>query len=655
MEVISDNIQESAVLIQSKIDKNSLSVFCGAGISVPSGIPTVIPLIKNLLRQLDCSETDLLSFLKNNDFPIPFESIIQVLRETLVYQENKPFLPEFVRLFDAKSNANHYLLAQLFEQQKIKTIITTNFDCCIENAFTNYETRHKQLIVYNEPEKSLRNTEVEGKIIKVHGSTETPLSIGATVDQITKNESFSKNQIILGKVLTSSPAILFLGYSCSDKWDVTRIFNTYTKEEKPEIVFWQHNDGYTKGPTPNQEKIFAGYHCTWMMGNTDELISKLSSLNEITIPNHDFIPAIYPFADLKPLDAHFVLGKLFMAANLFTSAIKHLELFLNQPGRVITGSLNYILATESLADMFRKQYRYEDSQNGFTHAIDLVARLNEASKKEKTFLTARLQRKLAMAFLASGDRVRANRQITAALILLKPYSNTDLDVDHKFQLAETINDFAYLKQKEPEYTTAIENFRSALKIRRQIARIFPQRYLIACSASLSNLGATYHFDNQPRKAIICATKAIDIVRTLADANPTVYLEELSRKFNNLGCIYRDKERHNRKKALENLQGALRIWEQLSIDERDVYYPHVAFTLINMSIVFQKGQINKHVSLNYLDQAIPILIEYQHVEEVIMHFETVANVLKAWSIAPERYFKDKWGLTYPVESVMPVTP
>lgn len=643
MKIIRNNISESVKLIQSKIDEKTLSVFCGAGISVPSGIPTVIPLIRELLCQLNCSQDDLQSFLKNDDLPIPFESIIQVLKETLLYDGNKPFLPEFVRLFNAKPNSNHHLLAQLLEQKKINNIITTNFDCCIENVFKDRKTNDQKLIVYNKQEDWLKHTEVQDKLIKIHGSTETPVSIGATVDQITKTEFFNKNQIILDKILRSTPVILFLGYSCSDKWDVTRVFKTYKEEEKPEIIFWQHKDGRTKGPTINQEEIFMGYSCTWITGDTNKLIVKLSNQNKIIIPEYNFVPAIYPFKDLKPLHASYVLGKLFMAAHLYKPAIKYLEFFVDyQTSKAINNSI-FLLATESLAELYRKFNRYEECQTSFLQAIELASQLKDNSEKEQAFIVARLQRKLAVSFLANGDPTQANKYMVDALNVLKPYLNTRLNIDHKFQLAEIFNDFGYLKQQENDWQEGIKNFKSAVKLRKQLAKIYPQRYLISCSESLSNLGSTYHYNNQYKKAIGKASEAIDIVRDLAEANPTVYLEELSRKLNNLGCMYRDKP--NPEMALTNLNEALVIWQQLSKDERDVYYRHVAYTLINLSRVFLKRPKNRTASLNYLDKAIPILVEYQHVAAVNKHFRTVANVLKEWSLDPRKYFNDKWGLIY----------
>lgn len=105
LKIIRNDIQRSARIIQKHLDKGNISVFCGAGISISSGIPSVKPIIEKVLSELGCSTYDINRFLKKDTLPIPFESVIQVFKETLTFGTNKFFIEEFIRLFRAEPNS----------------------------------------------------------------------------------------------------------------------------------------------------------------------------------------------------------------------------------------------------------------------------------------------------------------------------------------------------------------------------------------------------------------------------------------------------------------------------------------------------------------------------------------------------------------------
>lgn len=123
--MVADVIDE----IIEKINLCETVIFCGAGISLNSGLPIVNQLVPYFLEKLKIPDEDVQLIVDMNNNPkIPFEVFMEIIQE-----ESKSEL-----IFDIYDqgipNTNHILLAKLIKAGKIKTIVTTNFDKLLERA-----------------------------------------------------------------------------------------------------------------------------------------------------------------------------------------------------------------------------------------------------------------------------------------------------------------------------------------------------------------------------------------------------------------------------------------------------------------------------------------------------------------------------------------
>lgn len=644
MEIIRNDILKSSSIIQKHLDKKKITVFCGAGISIASGIPSANPIVKAILSELSCSPYDIKRFVKKETLPIPFESVIQVFKDTLRFKPNRPFIQAFIKLFNAKPNNNHILISELLKRKVIETIVTTNFDCCIEKVLKT-NLKENKLIVYAEDEHSLRRIRYKQKLIKLHGCIRKPSLLGATVDQITKNEYFGKVNIAINKVLKRTSSILFLGYSCSDKWDITKVFTEYSRQNSklPEILFWQHSDDPLEEPSENQKKIFEGFDCKWMSGDTSLLVEQLALTNNIELVNKRKVIPKTNILKKKIIDKDYVLGKLFQATGNFKTS----EKYLNKHSKLVYTNKAYSLkstyAIESLGDICRKLKKNKLSRQHFEYAIDLTENIPHKTNRDIALYKAGLLTKISMLLLDSKKIDKASEYMDNAIKIIKQCEKGFLSIEQKFQIAETYNDFAFMLYQNKNYNEAEVYWKISLSYKRAISKIFPQRYVGTYASTLNNLGAMYYYTNQYDKAIKVSTESIKLTRELADVNPIVYLPDLARRLNNMGCIYR--ETLNRKLALVYLEEALQIRERLVKEFPSVYLHEKAFTLINISVAFQKKPKNKMASLKYLDKAIEILIKFQNIVSVKKYFENVNNILSRWGIDSNKYIKDKWDFNY----------
>jgi hypothetical protein len=219
-------------------------VWVGAGASypTPSSLPLGIPLTTFALRE--CCGEEVGSRLQamwdganavagTSDNPTPLgmvprlESILGSMDEVRASCPDFEF--DFLRGFNAFSrapfNQNHLHLAQILRSGT--TVITVNFDTCIERAFAHLEGRADALGQVRELGTWCYRPQGNGgttAVWHIHGTAEDTTSLGATVRAVKEGlpEDF---HLWLDGLLASGVLMIFLGYSASDSFDVNLYFS----------------------------------------------------------------------------------------------------------------------------------------------------------------------------------------------------------------------------------------------------------------------------------------------------------------------------------------------------------------------------------------------------------------------------------------------
>lgn len=272
--------------IQDYIQKSELAIFCGAGISFNSGIPLVFDIKKRILQELGLKNDEISNVL---DFPMPFESFM----ESLINLHKTELLFDIFE--STQPNANHYLIAYLAKLGFLKTIITTNFDTLIERALELFQVSFTKY--YHEDEfQNIPQNSNSIILVKLHGCISDKKNMGITIRKVSEQKLVSQRMQALKYLFNnnSNKALLILGYSCSDIFDISpNIINNEFK--KLEIFFIDHN--YAKSPVilpisqktgKNPFKEYNGYN---IQINTDWFINQLSLIfgfkNDVNITTNN--------------------------------------------------------------------------------------------------------------------------------------------------------------------------------------------------------------------------------------------------------------------------------------------------------------------------------------------------------------------------------
>jgi hypothetical protein len=210
--------------------KKQLAIFYGAGISIPSGVPSANAIGTHIISCVFGNRTDLSTrmseiYLKQN---FPFEALMDTLSTV------SDITPLFELFKLGKPNAYHILIAQLAAKGYLKYVITPNFDELLEQALDKYNVNFRQIYDISDNSWLADSNNAQFFVVKIHGTVSDPQGIITTLNSLTEKKSYQPRLKLLNSFLSigSYNQILVLGYSGSDELDVNIVLQAANKLNK---------------------------------------------------------------------------------------------------------------------------------------------------------------------------------------------------------------------------------------------------------------------------------------------------------------------------------------------------------------------------------------------------------------------------------------
>lgn len=357
------------------IQKKRFILFCGAGISMNSGIPSVVPLLRRLLSKLGCEEDHLQQFL-NSSFP--FEATMENLNE-------RTSIRSLLKIFDLNNpNANHHLIAWLAKQGFLKVIITTNFDQNIEFALSAAGLLEEKDFFVVSHFEDFKPSDYPDKIVvlKLHGTIDQPETVLTTISRIANQRNFSLMSRILQEVLQncSYDDILFIGYSFSDHFDIRpAMMNLDVKEKNAYNIRYQPLEFPEHTEKVRADELFSGFedatdfHC-----NVEHIVSSILtrfSLDEIHYTKYtEWENILDEWVETKMNTTGFTNGKiylgyLFLASGFVTLARYYAAQTLPAADESREGKILRMLISDVTGKSFLKDPNNRDAAEAEKHYI----------------------------------------------------------------------------------------------------------------------------------------------------------------------------------------------------------------------------------------------------------------------------------------------
>ena len=340
---------ECIARIAASISAGKFAVWCGSGISVPSGLPIVEPFINELLQiiPLEDQEKKLIASLVPNH--TPFEKFMECLFETMSVAEKTTFLSEFFSI--GTPAIGHHFIVALVKRGWIQTIATTNFDRHLEGALENKIVKFE---TWQDPEKldDIHWDIPAVRLLKLHGGIDGETDLGVTLRRVGAGGFGQYLKTPLTHLLPneSHAGILFLGYSFSDKFDIMPLMKERALEHcQLEIVVIEHKnqdekrlmtmDEVRHHPVPQFDSV------TIIEGHTETIVRDLSAqlgvLAELGVPEHEnansakakkpkwreFLSRFFSDQEqaTKGASPAFLSGSLLVMIKAYPQAIGHLQ------------------------------------------------------------------------------------------------------------------------------------------------------------------------------------------------------------------------------------------------------------------------------------------------------------------------------------------
>jgi tetratricopeptide (TPR) repeat protein len=243
-----------------------VAVFCGAGISRNSGLPLAAHIVSAFLDAVNATPEERRAVI---DAELPFELFMQSL------DEHRSVRPVFDTFSQARPNTNHFFLAHLMSAGYVSDVFTTNFDCLIEDAVASQD--YDLLDDDQSFERTAWQT-ARRRIVKIHGSLAKYENMAFTLRQVASGKLAERRGKALDYLFRDGPhfAVMVLGYSGSDRFDISPRLESYQANGKTVIVL---DHGVQAAPQPlsakPQPNPFAQFPGIRLTADTDAFVRQL--------------------------------------------------------------------------------------------------------------------------------------------------------------------------------------------------------------------------------------------------------------------------------------------------------------------------------------------------------------------------------------------
>jgi tetratricopeptide (TPR) repeat protein len=324
-----------SALVARLLSERRVAIFCGAGVSRPSGLPIVSDVLGDLFEwaRLSAAETRAVSASA-----MPFERVMELVLAEL------PFRESFLDLFNLGSpSLFHEFVAALHRRRLLGFVATTNFDRLVERALAA-PADVKSLDVDIEPKQLLALGDGDAgrlRLIKLHGCVSQPHTMATELYMVGSSLLTPARRRAVECVFQTGTHshVLIVGYSCSDAFDIEPILHSLNGGTKT-VLFVNHRSSEDSSrirledcECPPSVRSFTNWK--GIAVDTSQLIQGICDLlqmQDVSTPQRTTVAWRPAFASwlsrcdaAAPASRDLVAGALLAGAGLFEPALARLE------------------------------------------------------------------------------------------------------------------------------------------------------------------------------------------------------------------------------------------------------------------------------------------------------------------------------------------
>lgn len=477
----------------------SIAFLCGAGISKNSGLPLAGELQNSILELLPvkASGADV-----ESAFPIPFEGFMEDIADNVNVE---PIIGIFATGWP---NVNHWALALLSKVGFARLIVTTNFDLLFERAFNTIGLEFHRSVneqQFSTIEKNINSS--SALLIKLHGSADDFDSIRTTLRTVAARTLSTERMSIIRSLFSTGPheLVLVLGYSCSDRYDISPQIESIESARK-QVLLLNHSpeeDSIDPLSTLPQDNPFHRYPGWIAYGDTSSFLMEIvenfdlkcaPEENGDTVVNwRSTIKDWASNAFKSPGLRHSTAAAVHLRRSQFPQALASYKSELDE---IISSSQmdRIALCYMNIGVVHGKMMNHDT-------AITFVKKAIESSGSEK--IRTQCYVNLGDVYLRNGYYLKAEQWLNKGLTSAKR-------LEQPLAIAECHRGLASVYRNSGKFVQALSHLEMALKLSGSVGDIS------GISACYTNMGTTHHGLDNLKQAKQCHEQALSIDRSLGD-------------------------------------------------------------------------------------------------------------------------------------------
>jgi tetratricopeptide (TPR) repeat protein len=394
---------------------------------------------------------------------LPFESFINIFVDY-----PRGFLDKFIEIHKVgEPNANHFLISRLIKEGYVSEVLTTNFDTFLEDALRTDGAKasifwdEKQFIEFE------KGKDISTFIGKIHGSVDNPSSMRFTFNTISQKTLLQSRFEFFSHFFDRVDRdIVFLGYSCSDEFDI----NIFIKkiQTSANIIYVRHtnDEDFVIKPLSYPFERYNGYT---VVSNTNEIVRELCTefgyKCQKNFNTKKWKPVMSNWCDSIPIGAkYYFLGRILsdMADTESSKAI--LEKGLKNAEEYERAHIENTLTRVALMES-----DYDSAKKHLQKSLPIFKRYNEKARVgESLFRLGQIEKRI-------GNYKDARKRFEETLNVCK-------EIDYSIGASRSLLEIGMLYRRTGNLEDAEEKYKESLAISEGIGDLY------GISSSLHELG-----------------------------------------------------------------------------------------------------------------------------------------------------------------------
>ena len=240
-----------------------------------------------------------------------------------------------------------------------------------------------------------------------------------------------------------------------------------------------------------------------------------------------------------------------------------------------------------LASLLSRNQRFNESKDLYKSGLEIFKRLAETNSQEYEPFLLKCYIALASLYSITSQFFNEEQMAKSALKTYQKIETTIKSHDFDLDLASSYMLLAESYHKTQRFDESEKEYKLALEVIKSLADANPQAYEPYLAASYCTIADLYSDTQRFNEAELMYKAALEIRNRLAEVNPQAYEPNLAASYHNLATLYSDTQRFN--EAEQMYKAALEIRKLLANANPQAYEHELAMSYNNLALLYSDTQ------------------------------------------------------------------